>query len=365
MNQRGRWWRWTVLVVVVVAAVAGGWWGGRATVASPASANQSSPAAVTATATQASVGRTVTFTVTVSQPFVLVATNSLAGIVTAVGPGGRVKAGDELYAVAGQVVYAVAGTTPFFRDLTSKASGADVKELQQALAGLGYSTPVSGTFDDATAAAVKAWQKATGQAQTGTVSLGVLLAIPTLPAAVKFGDSIVRGAQVSGGEQAVLARAGQPGFALVLSQDQAALVPAGAQVDVKSGTTTWSAVAAGSSVDQHGNTSLALTAPDGSIVCGSQCGNLPADEQVSLLATVHLVPETSGPGLPVAAVRTAADGSTYVELPGGSTKPVTVKASGDGVAIVDGVDAGTQVVVLDAGSASGGQQAVSVPGGHR
>lgn len=348
MDQRGRWLRRVVLVVVVLVAITAGWWGGRVTLAPAQSGGGPSAAPVSSTVRQASVGRTVTFNVTVSQPFSLVATNSLAGIVTAVSPGGDVKTGDELYAVAGRGVYAVPGVTPFYRDLAPKASGPDVAELQRALAALGFASPTRGTFDAATGTAVKSWQKATGQPETGVVALGTVLAVPQLPGTVRLGKAIVLGAQVGGGEQAVLARGGQPSFALVLSQDQAALVPAGAQVDVRIGDVNWPAVVSGSSVDQSGNTSLALTAPGGSQVCGDDCASLPADEKVTLLAVVHLVPQTSGPAVPVAALRTSADGSTYLVLGDGTLQPVTVKASGDGVAVVDGVAVGARVIVLDA-----------------
>ncbi len=349
MREHGRWWRYAVLVVVLLAAVGAGWWAGRVTLAPAATGDEPSATPVTATVRQATVGRTVSFNVTVAQPFTLVATNSLAGIVTAASPGGEAKAGDELYAVAGRGVYAVAGSTPFYRDLARTASGPDVAQLQGALATWGLVVPASGVFDDATWGAVKAWQRATGQPESGVVALGTMLAVPQLPAVVRLGEAIVPGAQVAGGEPGVLARAGTPSFALVLGQDQAALVPAGASVDVRSGDTTWPAVVAGSSVDPNGSVSLGLTAPDGSLVCGDGCGDLPADELVTLLATVHLVPETSGPAVPMAAVRTAADGSTHVVLASGTEQPVTVRASGDGMAIVDGVDVGVDVVVLDAG----------------
>ncbi len=298
------------------------------------------------------MGRTVTYAATVTQPFTSVATNSLAGIVTEVGPAGRVAAGARLYAVAGQGVFAVSGSIPFYRDLGLNASGADVSQLQTALVDLGFDTPTSGTYDRATAAAVKAWQVSTGQTKTGTVRLGTVLAIPSLPGVVRLGEAIVRGNQLVGAEQAVLARAGEPTFALVLTTEQASLVPADAQVDVQSGTTTWPALVAGSAVDQNGYTVLTLTAPDGSVVCGTDCAGLVDQERITLLATVHVVQQTRGPAVPVAAVHTAADGSTYVLTADGATAPVTVRASGDGLAIVDGVDIDTQVVLIDVASAA-------------
>lgn len=357
MSQRGSWWRRTAFVLALAVAAGAGWWGAHVTLVPAKASEAAAPSTVTATVQQASVGRAVSFNATVTQPFALVATNGLAGIVTAVGPGGTVSPGDLLYSVAGRGVYAVDGSTPFYRDLELKATGPDVTELQQALAAWGYSARTSGVFDAATTTAVKAWQTATKQPATGVVTLGTVLAVPQLPAAVKLGPALVRGAHVSGGEPGVLARAGQPSFALLLSSDQASLVPAGARVDVHSGSSTWPAVVSHSSVDQNGNTSLGLTAPDGSLVCGTTCASLPADEHATLLAEVHLVPESSGPAVPVAAVRTGADGSTYVLTPAGTRTDVTVKASGDGLAVVDGLTVGSQVIVLDASTPPAAQPA--------
>ena len=346
-HSSGRWARRAALAVVVALVGAGGWLAGRVTMRQPVTDAQVAPEAVTAVVADASVGRTLTYMVTVTQPFASVATNSLAGVVTQVGPGGLVASGDLLFAVAGRPVFAVAGELPFFRDLERGSRGDDVAQLQAALAEWGHATPVSGVFGAETAQAVRSWQAATGQPRTGTVTLGTVLAVPDLPAVVRIGDALVRGDQVGGGETAVLTRVGPPQFTLELQPEQAALVPDGAAVTVRTDGGYWPAVVGPATVDEFGRVSFALTAPDGGLVCGDECDRLDGSDRVTLMSAVSVVPATSGPAVPAAAVRTGPDGSTFVLRYDGVTVPVTVLASGDGLAIVDGVAAGVEVVVLD------------------
>ena len=56
--------------------------------------------------------------------------------------------------------------------------GYDVTQLQEALARLGFSSPTTGTFDDATRAAVEAWQAAVGADVDGVVGLGEVVFLP-------------------------------------------------------------------------------------------------------------------------------------------------------------------------------------------
>jgi len=72
---------------------------------------------------------------------------------------------------------------------------------------------------------------------------------------------------------------------------------------------------------------------------------------------VAVVKPATGPAVPVAAITTQADGRTTVLMVDGSgaraEREVRVKASQDGVAIVDGVKVGERVQVLaDSGDAS-------------
>jgi peptidoglycan hydrolase-like protein with peptidoglycan-binding domain len=60
-------------------------------------------------------------------------------------------------------VFLLKGKSPIFRDLTPGVTGADVRQLEQALKRLGFNPgPVDGTYDKKTSAAVKQWYEREG-----------------------------------------------------------------------------------------------------------------------------------------------------------------------------------------------------------
>ncbi|GAB7037057.1 MULTISPECIES: peptidoglycan-binding protein [Catenuloplanes] len=98
----------------------------------------------------------------------------LTGTVTSLPKVGAVlKAGDEAYRVDDVPVILLAGDTPAFRAMVPGISGPDVRQLERALTGLGYTGfTADGVYRYSTAEAVRSWQKRLGVAQTGTVPLG-------------------------------------------------------------------------------------------------------------------------------------------------------------------------------------------------
>lgn len=357
----------TVLVTVLalVAAVAAGWWAARATL-EPKTVEgvESTGQVVWAQASQSAVGRSLPLSTTLRQPSNVVAVNHLSGVVTQLSPG-QAEVGDVVYAVAGVPVRVVTGQVPFYRDLARGVRGVDVKQLQGALVALGYlEGEPDGVFGPVTEDAVQDWQEDLGIRETGTVSLGELIAVTALPTTVELGESIATGRVVGGGEEAVLAPTGQRDFVLVVTQDQARLIPAEATVEVTWQEQAWTAVIGGSVQDEFGNTEFELTAPDGGPVCGDQCETLPGDAQVTLRSEVVVVPRVEGTAVPAAAVRTRADGTSYVITQDGEVE-VQVRASGGGVAIVDGIEVGTSVQVLGeapAGTVPGADGATATGG---
>ena len=357
-----------VTVLAVVAAVAAGWWAARATLEPQGvegAGSDSTVGVVWAEATEGSVGRSLPLSTTLRQPANVVAVNGLSGVVTRVSPG-QVEVGDVVYAVAGVPVRAVEGGVPFYRDLTRGTRGTDVEQLQSALVELGYlDGEPDGVFGRATEAAVEEWQEDLGIPETGTVRLGELVAVGSLPTVVQLGESIATGRMVGGGEEAVLAPTGEREFVLVVTADQARLIPAEATVEATWQELTWTGVIAGSVQDEFGNTEFGLTAPDGGPVCGEECESLPGDAQVTLRSEVVVVPRVEGVTVPAAAVRTRADGTAYVTTDDGEID-VQVRASGGGVAVVDGVEAGTRVQVLGEAPAGPvpGQDGAEATGGR-
>lgn len=360
------WLRGLLLLALVAAGVAVGWWAARATlVPAPSPAGGSQVTTVTAEVAPAAVGRTIPLSVTVRQPVEVAAVNLLPGVVTRVERLAEpVDAGDVLYAVAGVPVRAVAGQVPFYRDLAHGAEGADVTQLQQALAALGYfSGSPDGRYQVSTAAAVRKWQEDLAMPVTGTVALGELVALPSLPAAVMLGEQIRSGALLSGGEDGVRTASGRQDFELVVSEDQNRLIPADAVVRVTWGDQTWDAAIADIRIDGTGNSILTLQAPDGGPVCREACSSLPNDPQLTLRSEVVVVPEVAGLGVPAAAVRTRDDGTTYVLRADGSEQNVHVRAAGRGVVILDGLQAGNRVQVLSADPSTSTTPPGETPGG--
>ncbi|PJJ70817.1 multidrug efflux pump subunit AcrA (membrane-fusion protein) [Diaminobutyricimonas aerilata] len=122
-------------------------------------------------------------------PFTLSA--AAAGTVTEVPATGTVvERGQALYRIDDDPIVLLYGTLPAYRPLARGDEGADVQQLEQNLAALGYTGfDVDTEYTRATATAVEQWQEDLGREQTGIVD----------PAAVRFADGAVRvGAREAG-----------------------------------------------------------------------------------------------------------------------------------------------------------------------
>lgn len=303
--------------------------------------------------TEQTVGRELTLGVTVEQPKRALAINSLPGVVTSVNKLGRVRVGDILYSVGQVPVRAVEGVLPFYRPLSYRAEGKDVRQLRNALVALGYLPAKGDTFDYATRNAVRHWQKNLGIAQTGTVELGELIAVPRLPAALILDNSVIAtGGVLSGGEKIVYGATGDPKFTLLLSEQQARLVPSTATITMDHQGKHWDAVIAETQSSDDGGVKMLLRAPDGGSVCGRDCDLVSTESTLNILSRVSVVQPASGPSVPVAAITTNPDGTAFVLVVDDSgartRREVKVKGSQDGLAVVTGIEVGEQVQVLAA-----------------
>jgi len=103
------------------------------------------------------------------------------GLLTAVPPLGTVvQRGQTLYEVDGRPVRLLYGDRPAWRDLAiGQPPGADVRQLEENLAALGYlESTVDDRFTSATATAIRRWQAHLGVAQTGRLDLGTVVFAP-------------------------------------------------------------------------------------------------------------------------------------------------------------------------------------------
>lgn len=107
----------------------------------------------------------------------------LSGTLTWVAGAGATRARDQiLYMVDESPVLLMYGVTPTYRDMAQGDRGRDVLQLERNLDALGHTADgeltVDGTFDWATAAAVRDWQEAHGLDETGTVENGRVVFLP-------------------------------------------------------------------------------------------------------------------------------------------------------------------------------------------
>jgi len=244
-------------------------------------------------------------------------------------------------------VRAIEGGTPMYRDLTKGSQGKDVAELQRALTELGFPVSDDGDYGQRTVDAVKAWQRSLGEKPTGVVGLGTILALPQLPTTVRLGERIATGLQVAGGEDAVLVHADAPTFSVGTTAEVASQVPPNATVTIQYNGASWEAIVASSHIDKNGQPELELTGTDGGPPCADACGSLPPEDLIALTGALVIAADVTGVVVPIAAVQVDASGASSVVLDDGTTMPITVVASQDGRAVVEGITAGQRVRVAE------------------
>ncbi|MBF4562623.1 peptidoglycan-binding protein [Microbacterium sp. VKM Ac-2870] len=280
-----------------------------------------------------------------------IASNRASGVVTQVstGPGTEVSQGATLYAVDLHPVVIAKGDTPAFRSIGDGSKGDDVRQLQQLLSDLGfYNGEIGGEAGSRTVAAIRAWQKSQGVEQTGTVSPGDVIYVPTLPTRVSLDEKLVyRGASLSGGEAVLLGLPASPLFTIPATDAQAALMTVGKRVNITAPDGgQWVGAISDQKRDSTTNSiSVSVVGADGATVCGDQCNQIPVTGQATLASSIVTVEDVSGLVVPSAAIVSAADGSLALIGEDGGRIPVTVSASARGMSVVSGVEQGVKVRV--------------------
>lgn len=347
-------------IVAWVAVAAAGFWAGRVALAPPEDPLASDSGPVTYEVIEQTLGQSLQFAAVAEWKAKPLGRAWTAGIVTSVdfASGEAVDVGDVLFTVDLRPVVIATGDVPAFRDLQLGAAGEDVAQLQYMLARMGFlDAEPDGRFGEATLAAVRAWQESLGVEEDGIVRQGDILFTPQLPVRVVATEALEVGAPLAGAEIVVSSLSSDPSVVVPLTIDQRNLVPLSGTVRLTYPDGTWEAVIARAvETSEQGveRLELILEAPGGGPVCGETCAEwIPPQGTTDFPAEIVVVPETTGPVVPVAAIGTDPGGRHSVQLLDGTEVPVEVLASTGGLAVVTGIEAG-DVVVLPFGEPPGG-----------
>ncbi|WP_163504974.1 peptidoglycan-binding protein [Fodinicola acaciae] len=302
--------------------------------------------AATATVTRADIEETVDVDGAISYgtPADLVART--AGTITSIAAqASQVSRGQALYAVDAQPVFLMYGSVPFYRPLSTDATGADVAELESNLAALGYGGfTVDDRFTSNTADAVRRWQTDRGVAATGTItpsSVSVASGPVRIAAQTrKTGDQVGPGQPVLQCTSAVRA----VNVPLDISDQQYARAGAAVTIDLPDHTTTAGVIASvgTAATTQSGQTTIPVA------IAFRDPGRITALEGAPV--TVHLVSAQRKDVLtvPVAALLALAEGGYGLQVVDGTQTrivPVRTGLFGSGAVEVSGpgLTAGTRV----------------------
>lgn len=334
------------VLILAIGAALGAWIAGTH-IKSPSEAAADASAPSPSTLTGDVVTRSISRAITAQGEFALPSTTTIF-VTAAVGsdrlvvsripvkPGDSVREGELVAEVSGRPVFLLEGAVPAYRALSPGARGADVSQLQEALARLGYGVRMSGTFDSATQGALRALYVSAGYTLVRDGPNGITIPVDEIAYVRRLPAVVVRGGTALGRlvtDKPILTIAtGLPVVRVSLSPADAALVHAGqrAKVQVPGDTQQAGAVvvgpvpvAPGNNGQTLGTATLRLTSPTA----------LGSAKNVTVTMTISLSKGTVL-AVPVASVWTRADGSEAVTVldPGGSrrTVGVTVGVSGQG-----------------------------------
>jgi hypothetical protein len=142
----------------------------------------------------------------------------------------------------------------------------------------------------------------------------------------------------------------EPRFTVTLADGQTDQVPPEAAVEVLHEGGAWSGAIASMEGTVEGETQLVLAGADGGALCGKECLDIviPGREG-RFRVQIVVVPATTGPMVPAAAIGTDASGAAFLTAAAdGDQVPVTLTARDSGHAIVDGVEPGVEILLFGA-----------------
>lgn len=339
--------RWVALLVIGVLI---GLAAGRYVIDRPTVAADTADAPVTFRVEEGTLGRTLRLPATGAWEVAGTIQSPAGGVITAVvAKSGLLKPGDVLLCIDEHPVVLVPGEVPAFREMRVGTRGRDVTALQRYLASQGYKVDKTlSRYSTVTKAAVRRWQGKLRVPQTGVVRLGdvVFVLQADLGAPLRWTPSVATGATLGAGAPILERLAAAPTLTIEFGGSAPAQLEPGLAAEVVFPGGARRTVVLSSIHQEQGRTWATLDPTDGALCNGADCLELvPASGETPVDATFTLVPDTTGPLVPAAAIQSDAAGHAFVQLPDGTRQPVEVRVASGGSVIVDGVNVGDEIVL--------------------
>lgn len=339
------------VIASVVAAALIGWWAGHTALDAPDDPLSTAEPILYEVA-MGTVGRFLEFSSVAEWDLIPVGSNNASGVVTSTELNGsdEVHPGQIIYHVNLRPVVVLQGEIPAFRDLGVGSKGADVVQLQTFLASAGFfEHEIDGKYGQTTRQAVIDWRKSFGGPGDGDIRFGDVIFVPDLPGHFTLADGIHVRTILHGGEDLLLAVPASPEFRIPLAVEQRDLVPLTAAVTVEYPHGVWNASIAKAVEDPtSGALTLVLQGSDGGPVCGDACAQwVDIGFVTTFRVRLEVVPEVTGLVVPIGALRGDPANEQSVLSAGGESIPVSIVASAHGLAVVEGLEPGELIVLLD------------------
>lgn len=245
-------------------------------------------------------------------------------------------------------VVALQSQVPFFRPLTRNMKGDDVDNFQQAMVRLGYLDEPRESFDWTVRKAVKDWQSAVGLDDDGEVDPSEVVAFERLPITFRYHESVAFAAQLNTGDllgevvthEQIVATAPIELLGIVQPDQSVQIVIPGKGIS-----DAFEGVVTDISRNDTGSLNISVHLASGTVQCVYVgCADL-LDDVPAFQVAISTFPKTEGVLVPVSAIRTGADGKRTVLTADNRVVEVVVTAQNEGMALVEGVESGTELIV--------------------
>lgn len=338
---------WLLGVVLVVAIT---WWAAVITLEPSVDPIEETSLPVLYEVVEGSIGRSVELPIRAVWPASESAPLGRSGLVTSIESTGIVDLteGQVIMTLDLHPVVVAEGPIPAFRSLSSSAIGDDVRQLQEFLTQQGFlNEEADGRYGSGTRGAVVDWQTAVmpDRKPTGEVVLGDILFVPDLPRRAILAETVGVGRRLGADSSPLLLLGGAPEFSIRLGAEQGGLIATGTLVELAA--EGWSGMIRSVGPDpETGGLVAQVEGSEGEPLCGAVCDSIDYTAQgVFFTGTVTVVPELTGPIVPVAALVSDAAGDAGVMLADGSFKGIQVMGADGGIAVVIGLEVGESIRV--------------------